>query len=241
MSDKPSKPKRSHWASHALLWAGAIATVLYVSFALSQIDWSDFQSLKLNEKGDFLAGVFAPLAFLWLVLGFFQQGMELRNSSEALWAQMEELRSSVEQQENLVNATRDLRAIEAQIHAENKAVASRAAQPIFQLLHGGSRTDPGDRARSFFHFDLENAGAECSKVEVAVDGTVCLNRPAMPRGGTNRFNLKKEIHGDWSVEGKISYIDVTGLSGSQHFKIVQTNGEREIEQPEQIEPNEPKG
>jgi len=37
-----------------------------------------------NAFADFLAGTFAPLAFLWLVLGFLQQGEELRNSGEAL-------------------------------------------------------------------------------------------------------------------------------------------------------------
>ncbi len=36
--------------------------------------------LASNELGDFLAGVFAPLAFLFLYLGYKQQGEELRNS-----------------------------------------------------------------------------------------------------------------------------------------------------------------
>jgi hypothetical protein len=44
-----------------------------------------------------LSGAFAPLAFLWLVLGFMQQGEELRHSAEALRLQSEELRNSVEQ------------------------------------------------------------------------------------------------------------------------------------------------
>ncbi|WP_425063717.1 hypothetical protein [Pyruvatibacter mobilis] len=43
-----------------------------------------------NEFGDFLAGVAAPLAFLWLVLGFFQQGEELR-------LQVKEMSDSVKQ------------------------------------------------------------------------------------------------------------------------------------------------
>ena len=55
-------------------------------------------SLRLNELGDFLGGVASPLAFLWLVLGFFQQGREIRMSSKALHLQAQELRKSVDEQ-----------------------------------------------------------------------------------------------------------------------------------------------
>ena len=61
--------------------------------------------LTLNEVGDFCAGLFGPLAFLWLVLGYFQQGAELRQNNEALRLQAIELKNSVEQQRNLVEVT----------------------------------------------------------------------------------------------------------------------------------------
>ena len=64
--------------------------------------WSDVQKLPLNELGDCLAGIFGPLAILWLVLGFFQQGIELRQNSDALLMQAQELKNSVEQQAELV-------------------------------------------------------------------------------------------------------------------------------------------
>ncbi|WP_343344884.1 hypothetical protein WJT74_11175 [Sphingomicrobium sp. XHP0239] len=48
--------------------------------------------LALNELGDFLGGVSSPLAFLWLVLGFFQQSREIRLSSQALHLQAAEMR-----------------------------------------------------------------------------------------------------------------------------------------------------
>jgi hypothetical protein len=53
--------------------------------------------LKLNELGDFLGGVSSPLAFLWLVLGFFQQSREIRLSSRALHLQAREMRRSVDE------------------------------------------------------------------------------------------------------------------------------------------------
>ena len=53
--------------------------------------------LKLSELGDFLGGVSSPLAFLWLVLGFFQQSCEIRLSNKALHLQAQEMRRSVDE------------------------------------------------------------------------------------------------------------------------------------------------
>ncbi len=58
-------------------------------------------SLDLNELGDFLGGVSSPLAFLWLVLGFFQQSREIRLSNQALHLQAREMRRSVEEHRRL--------------------------------------------------------------------------------------------------------------------------------------------
>lgn len=35
---------------------------------------------KLNEVGDFLAGLFGPVAFGWLIIGYLMQNIELKNS-----------------------------------------------------------------------------------------------------------------------------------------------------------------
>lgn len=48
-------------------------------------------ALPINEWGDFFVGAVAPLAFLWLALGYFQQGNELRQNTEALIAQERQL------------------------------------------------------------------------------------------------------------------------------------------------------
>ena len=64
-------------------------------------------AMRPNEWGDFLAGSFGPVAFLWLVLGFIQQGHELKQNGEALRLQADELKNSVEQHKDLVAATRE--------------------------------------------------------------------------------------------------------------------------------------
>ena len=70
------------------IWFGLILTVLWivgglwyvVSVSLAESD----RALSLDVVGSFLEGAFAPLAFLWLVIGLFIQQRELANNSEAL-------------------------------------------------------------------------------------------------------------------------------------------------------------
>lgn len=89
-------------------WALA-ATAFYCGAVFSGVheNWTTFLGLRPNEVGDFLAGVFGPLAFLWLVFGYYQQGEELKHSVKALKLQAEELRNSVEQQREMVRTTSD--------------------------------------------------------------------------------------------------------------------------------------
>ena len=92
-----------------LTTAGLLLTVFWI-FLAAAYAWSRPSSLlelDPNELGDFLAGLFSPLAFLWLILGYMQQGEELRLSSDALQLQAEELKNSVDQQRDLVSATRE--------------------------------------------------------------------------------------------------------------------------------------
>ena len=51
--------------------------------------------MTLNEWGDFFAGVVAPLAFLWLILGYLQQGEEVRSNTETLRLQQQALQQQV--------------------------------------------------------------------------------------------------------------------------------------------------
>ena len=46
--------------------------------------WDLLRAGNLNELGDFLAGVFTPLAFGWLVYGYLLQSKELRLQREEL-------------------------------------------------------------------------------------------------------------------------------------------------------------
>lgn len=78
---------------------GLALTVLYVAGLVLYLflQGQNPADLRLNELGDFLGGVSSPLAFLWLVLGFFQQSREIRLSGKALNLQAREMRRSVDE------------------------------------------------------------------------------------------------------------------------------------------------
>jgi hypothetical protein len=70
------------------IWLGSFISVLWLAsgvwYVLHVGDWSPGQNFSLDSVGSFLEGVFAPLAFLWLVLGLFIQQQELANNTREL-------------------------------------------------------------------------------------------------------------------------------------------------------------
>jgi hypothetical protein len=109
---------------------GSVITVVYLALiaVLVYVKRASLPELELNAIGDFLAGVFGPIAFLWLVLGYLQQGRELKLSSEALQLQAVELRNSVDQQKEMVGIAG------RQLEAELEKVISEREQKLKALL-----------------------------------------------------------------------------------------------------------
>lgn len=89
----------------SLIFVGAELTLLY--FMIFGFIWFHYvdspKNLTLNELGDLLAGMFAPLAFLWMVITILMQGNELKLQREELSMQREELANSSAQLERQSN------------------------------------------------------------------------------------------------------------------------------------------
>lgn len=137
---------------------GIALTVMYAWFAwwLMGDRIQELQTMDLNEVGDFLAGAFGPVTILWLVLGFFQQGIELRQGTTALNLQATELRNSVVQQCEMVSAQKaSLLNYEKTLH------------PLLRL----EVTDAGWRDNDFgVAFKIINSGDYCESVVVKLNG-----------------------------------------------------------------------
>lgn len=176
--------------STKLRWFGIVLSLLYLvlmavwlmwaSKPTGETRWQEFIGLSLNNAGDYLAGMFSPLAFLWLVLGFFQQGEELRQNTEALRLQAEELRHSVEQQRQLVDVARaeldaSLRTTEAARERmdRERREAEEAISPRFHV-EAVQRMQAGD-GRTKIIMNFRNIGHVCYDVRVELDAPpTCL-------------------------------------------------------------------
>lgn len=127
---KERKQTPWHLRQH-MVEIGVALTLVYL-VGIAALTWgriSTLAAMPLNEIGDFFAGAFGPVAFLWLVLGYLQQGDglrlstkalelqadELRQGTEALLLQAQELKNSVEQQSIMAAAA--TQQIEAQKEA----------------------------------------------------------------------------------------------------------------------------
>jgi hypothetical protein len=81
--------------------------------------------LEPNHLGDFLAGVFGPIAIVWLILGFFQQARELRLNSRALKEQDKSLKMAGEEHRELLRVMKEqLEATREQVRLERERAAA---------------------------------------------------------------------------------------------------------------------
>ncbi len=125
MAKKMNKKNLNRAIAITVIWLGGIG-----------LTWI-FGSLKspesLNELGDFLAGVFAPIAFLWLILGYVQQGKQLDQNTTALEQQERALQLQIHGMKESVQQQKELATIQKQqFDALNKAV-----KPIFVIRDSG--------------------------------------------------------------------------------------------------------
>lgn len=217
----PGHPAQRHF------WPGAVTSMAYVGglAIYSWHEWAHMRAMTPDQFATFLSGAFAPLAFLWLVLGFRQQGDELQNSARALYLQGEELRNSVEQQRRLVEVSREqLEAERAQRDADEQA-ANAAAQPRLVVTQTGhSRYG----AETVFHLQYGSAGPTCTDVLITANGKAVAELPmigAVQGIGLNlSFSSLDEIS---ETHLQFFYADARGRRGSQCFivPLVTTNGE----------------
>lgn len=82
------------WLGLGLTASWLLLGSIYIS---TSIGWGRIHLLPADQLGSFLEGAFAPLAFLWLVIGYFLQKRELEQNTLALRAQAEEIQRQAEQ------------------------------------------------------------------------------------------------------------------------------------------------
>jgi hypothetical protein len=96
----PTSPgAQPDWRLRLSLGLTAAWLVLGFLYISNVVGWTGFVSQKAPALGSFLEGAFAPLAFLWLVVGFFLQQRQLEQNTSMLSAQLETMQRSAAQAE----------------------------------------------------------------------------------------------------------------------------------------------
>jgi hypothetical protein len=206
---------------------GIILTVVYfllISIGIPFLAWLGYitvDSIRLNELGDFLAGVLGPLAIFWLVLGFFQQGKELS-------LQVRELSLSVEQQKELVEVSRATLDHERKLSSFRENERKFLIQPNFLIDAAGGQIIGG----SFFihRIVIQNTGASVSEVDFSVNPNPIQGAfhrvPYWKTGESNSFSVAFTKNGHASsIQLAISFKDADRSSHSHIFigKCVEPN------------------
>lgn len=162
-------------------------------------------ALPLNELGDFLAGAFGPLALAWLVFGYFQQGDELRQGTEALRLQAAELNASVNQQVEMVRAQK--------LALENH---ERAIEPILMIDYKSSVRIDGF---GFDNFSISNKGEYCEGLVLsftqATGELFELDLQPLHKNADSNFSLEESLSHSTLVS--VRYRRMSGKIGEQKF------------------------
>lgn len=182
---------------------------------------------KLNEWGDFIAGFSAPLAFLWLVLGYMQQGEELQHSTRALHLQAEELRNSVEQQSQLVSVAREQMQRETEALAEERKLRREAARPKFIPQQSSLNLDGMDSVANFV-ISVVNIGPTATRFRLQIE---LPNSSVMDDGKALFKTEQKETYRfiipiGATAKASIEYVDSLGNPGQAAFYMKRIQNKR---------------
>jgi hypothetical protein len=131
------------------IWLGLTLTLSWLGLGAAhiaqEIGWNNFSKLPAAELGSFLEGAFAPLAFLWLVIGYFLQQKELQQNTQALTAQANEIQRTAEQA-----VIQSQKMAESEVHARQEAflqishIVRRQLGLIIGFLYISSQSSQAD-------------------------------------------------------------------------------------------------
>ena len=154
---------------------GWALTGVWLALVAALLVWKrgSLSTLTLDQWGTFLGGITGPVALLWLVLGYLQQGRELQLNTTALRLQAEELRNQVAESRALVDHTaalaktsNDALAFERNNRSEQLRVQEEGARAAFEFVNYQPHPNPGVVSGGEAAFN--SRGGRLRKIRVAV-------------------------------------------------------------------------
>lgn len=192
---------------------------LFVFIFSCQSDHS-FWGLRLNEFGDFLAGSFAPIAFLWFVLAFFQQSKELKQNTNILSLQKDELKLT----------RKEMAAQSEQLALQTKYMALQVNREEFKdlprLTIGGPLNSSSGSNGYFLNIPLKNVGGPIKDLRVFSENDrlkekeIVVSPPTYLNEDENgNIRIRADSTEAFPIEARLEYKDVHG-NEYLHEKII---------------------
>lgn len=147
---------------------GVILTILYFLSVLYFAFFTELvnpEPLSMNELGDFLAGVFGPPALVWVVISFYLQSEELKNSVNALNLQAKELNKSVEQQKAMVDVAREQMDMNIAENKQKILAQLTGDLPNFAYKSGSNSSSLKTKGKAF-DFIFQNLGETAKSIQL---------------------------------------------------------------------------
>jgi len=140
--------------------------------------------MDIEKLATAMSGALSPLALVWLVVGYFQQGIELKLNTRALQLQADELANSVREQQEanqhqakLVQVGQEqLKAELERIQNDRRVERSRNSPRIVFKSTGGSHS--GSTSKQTVR--LMNVGFSAREVHIHSDADVQMQTHSLP-------------------------------------------------------------
>lgn len=154
------------WYKSLYVWGVIVYLLCIFSYTVAfMVQGGKNYLLSSNELGDFLAGVFAPLAFLYLFLGYKQQEKSIEKTNENIAIQLDQQNRMLLLQE------------------QERIQQEHATQPIFDLeilakkypklvYAAGIFVPEPDSDGIKFEINIENKGERISQINISLIGDI---------------------------------------------------------------------
>ena len=212
--------------------SGVIGTVAWLVLAalLTLSRRSEWTSMSLDKWGEFFAGIVAPVVFLWLILGYLQQGEEVRSNTETLRLQQQALQQQVEGTAALVrNSEQQAKAAVERLEFERSKYERLLAQKKLSIQPVFAHMDVGGRDGNY-GFRYKNTGGRAKHLTVVTVEPFCeiglVPQDLIEAGGVGTIHVSG-ITG-FPTRLTITYIDENNEEGRMQLEIPEQGGIRVV-------------
>ena len=132
---------------------GVIVTLGWISGGLLyfNVQAGNLRDMHIDELGGFLEGAFAPLAFLWLVIGMFIQQKELADNTEVMRQSMLQAQQQAEAMAAMAINARQEAFFKIAENVKNQLGMINAMQYISAFGTSEGSVVPDERVRELLH------------------------------------------------------------------------------------------